>query len=196
MPILCQIVYFKIKFLCIYNDYILYLCYNLAMKRAERLEIIEDIISNNIISTQEELKKLLVDRGIRVTQATLSRDVRKLNLIKKNDNGINHYSFLSTHNSTASFDLHQQFYNFVISISSIGALVVIRTHLGEAHFLANALDDEHENHSDILGTIVDADILGTIAGADTLLIICASEVDAVKVKTEIRTYTTFVADTH
>ncbi|MFG7388018.1 hypothetical protein ACGO3R_05925 [Lactococcus lactis] len=55
------------------------------MKRDKRLEIIKEIVTNNKISTQEELQSLLLERGVEVTQATLSRDIRKLNIIK---NGI------------------------------------------------------------------------------------------------------------
>ena len=52
------------------------------MKRDKRLEIIKEIVTNNKISTQEELQSLLLERGVEVTQATLSRDIRKLNIIK------------------------------------------------------------------------------------------------------------------
>ena len=136
------------------------------MKRDKRLEIIKEIVTNNKISTQEELQSLLLERGVEVTrEATLSRDIRKLNIIKKRDKGESFYSFLTSGNSKINSDLQLYFYNFVISAKSVGALVVIRTKLGEADVLANALDDERDSRTDILGTI---------AGADTLLVICAS----------------------
>lgn len=147
------------------------------MKRAERLNIIKDIVTNNKVSTQEELQNLLSNEGVVVTQATLSRDIRKLNIIKKRDKGESFYSLLTSGNEKIHSDLHLYFYNFVISATSVGALIVIRTKLGEADILANALDDERENRTDILGTI---------AGADTLLVICASEKDATVLTAEIK----------
>lgn len=147
------------------------------MKRDKRLEIIKEIVTNNKISTQEELQSLLLERGVEVTQATLSRDIRKLNIIKKRDKGESFYSFLTYGNSKINSDLQLYFYNFVISAKSVGALVVIRTKLGEADVLANALDDERDSRTDILGTI---------AGADTLLVICASEKAANILTAEIK----------
>jgi transcriptional regulator of arginine metabolism len=91
------------------------------MKRDKRLEIIKEIVTNNKISTQEELQSLLLERGVEVTQATLSRDIRKLNIIKKRDKGESFYSFLTSGNSKINSDLQLYFYNFVISAKSVGA---------------------------------------------------------------------------
>ena len=88
------------------------------MKRDKRLEIIKEIVTNNKISTQEELQSLLLERGVEVTQATLSRDIRKLNIIKKRDKGESFYSFLTSGNSKINSDLQLYFYNFVISVTS------------------------------------------------------------------------------
>mgnify|MGYP000246650569 FL=1 len=118
------------------------------MKRDKRLEIIKEIVTNNKISTQEELQSLLLERGVEVTQATLSRDIRKLNIIKKRDKGESFYSFLTSGNSKINSDLQLYFYNFVISAKSVGALVVIRTKLGEADVLATALDDERHSRKE------------------------------------------------
>ena len=147
------------------------------MKRDERLEIIRNLIATTRISTQDELQSLLEQEGVIVTQATLSRDIRKLNIIKKRDKGESFYSFLTLGNDKINSDLQLYFYNFVLSAESVGALVVIRTKLGEADLLANALDDERENRKNILGTI---------AGADTLLVICRSEKDANVLTAEIK----------
>lgn len=98
-------------------------------------------------------------------------------IIKKRDKGESFYSFLTSGNSKINSDLQLYFYNFVISAKSVGALVVIRTKLGEADVLANALDDERDSRTDILGTI---------AGADTLLVICASEKAANILTAEIK----------
>ena len=56
------------------------------MKKEERQAIIERVIVQNRIGTQEELIKILKDRGIKATQATISRDIRELHITKKADN--------------------------------------------------------------------------------------------------------------
>ncbi|XOW23319.1 arginine repressor [Lactococcus lactis] len=146
------------------------------MKRDKRLEIIKEIVTNNKISTQEELQSLLLERGVEVTQATLSRDIRKLNIIKKRDKGESFYSFLTSGNSKINSDLQLYFYNFVISAKSVGALVVIRQNWVRP-MCWRMLDDERDSRTDILGTI---------AGADTLLVICASEKAANILTAEIK----------
>ena len=52
------------------------------MKREERLNLIKQIISENKIATQEELQSVLESRGVKITQASLSRDIRELHIIK------------------------------------------------------------------------------------------------------------------
>lgn len=54
------------------------------MKRAERLTLITSIITSHQIATQEDLQVYLEREGVEITQATLSRDIRELNIIKKN----------------------------------------------------------------------------------------------------------------
>lgn len=147
--------------------------YNYTMQRGERLNIIKEIVSNKKIATQEELQDLLVKQGVIVTQATLSRDIRKLNIIKKREEKGSFYSLLGTEKSEFQSQLELYFHNFALSANSSGPLVVIKSKLGEADVLANAFDEDRP------------DILGTIAGADTLLVICASDKDAKALTKEI-----------
>ncbi|GBG97541.1 arginine repressor [Lactococcus termiticola] len=136
------------------------------MQRTERLEIIKEVILEEKISTQEMLQKALSERGIEVTQATLSRDIRKLHIIKKREGNESYYGILDPEREKLQSQLHLYFYNFVISARSALNQVVITTKLGEADVLANAFDEGKNDRPEILGTI---------AGADTLLVICESE---------------------
>lgn len=145
------------------------------MKRDERLALITGIVSQNEIATQEKLQEILEQQGISITQATLSRDMRELNIIKRRENGRSFYAFLHHHVLMRHSSLHQQFSRFVVKVASASVMVVVHTHLGEADLLANAIDAEKRS-----------DVLGTIAGADTLLIICASETEAEALVAEIR----------
>ena len=118
--------------------------------------------------TQEELQVILKSQGVVITQATLSRDMRELNIIKKRENGRSFYSFLQEKNEENPSNLRTQLEQFVVKVASSSVMVVVHTHLGEADLLANALDE-------LVDQGVRTDILGTLAGADTLLITCVSE---------------------
>ena len=144
------------------------------MKRTERLTLITEIVTGNKIATQEDLQASLEERGVSITQATLSRDMRELNIIKKRENGKSFYSFLHLESEVQRSNLQLQFSRFVVKVASSSVMVVVHTHLGEADLLANALDAQKRS-----------DILGTIAGADTLLITCASAKAAKALVTEI-----------
>ncbi|PCR99625.1 arginine repressor [Lactococcus fujiensis] len=144
------------------------------MKRAERLTLITSIITSHQIATQEDLQVYLEREGVEITQATLSRDIRELNIIKKRENGKSFYSFLADENKESHTDLQMHFARFVVKVAAASVIVVVHTHLGEADLLANAIDSENR-----------PSILGTIAGADTLLITCISETAATALLTEI-----------
>lgn len=144
------------------------------MKREERLDLIRQIISENQIATQEELQSVLESKGVKITQASLSRDIRELHIIKKREDGKSFYVFLTEFNAPSQSLLQQYFTNFVQKVSHASVNVVVHTHLGEADLLANAFDDEKR-----------PEILGTLAGADTLLLICKDEQSAESLAQEI-----------
>ncbi|WP_159720884.1 arginine repressor [Streptococcus halichoeri] len=131
------------------------------MNKIERQQHIKRIIQAQRIGTQEEIKKHLQAEGVLVTQATLSRDLRELGLLKLRDElGKLYYSLAEP--MTTPFSPDVRFY--ILSVNRSGFMLVLHTNLGEADVLANLIDND-----DI------EDILGTIAGADTLLIICRNE---------------------
>lgn len=131
------------------------------MKRFRNMKI-KEIIQNNDIETQEELAKALQKEGINVTQATVSRDIKNLMLIKiPYKKG--HYKYaLSTEKEAIVPKSHTAmlFQQSVTKMDDAMNMVVIHTLPGSANSVAYALDHS-KNKS----------IIGTLAGDDTVLII-------------------------
>ena len=133
------------------------------MNKIERQNRIKRLIQSGHIGTQEEIKRHLQEEGINVTQATLSRDLREIGLLKLRDaSGKLYYSLSETSETTFG--------------ARAGFMLVLHTNLGEADVLANLIDS-----SDI------AEILGTVAGADTLLVICKDEETAQAFESDLST---------
>ncbi len=134
------------------------------MKRSRHDEILK-IISEEEILTQEDLAARLRERGYDVAQATISRDIKMLNLVKMaGPDGKLVYSALIKNSSDMPEKLVPVFKNAFVSCDYAVNLVVIRTLSGMANALASAVD-----------TMQFAGILGTIAGDDTVLIVCKTE---------------------
>ncbi|EOT4862217.1 TPA: arginine repressor [Streptococcus pyogenes] len=131
------------------------------MNKMERQQQIKRIIQAEHIGTQEDIKNHLQKEGIVVTQATLSRDLREIGLLKLRDEQGKLYYSLSEPVGTP-FSPEVRFY--VLKVDRAGFMLVLHTNLGEADVLANLIDNDAIE-----------DILGTIAGADTLLVICRDE---------------------
>lgn len=131
------------------------------MNKIERQHRIKRLIQTGHIGTQEEIKRQLQEEGINVTQATLSRDLREIGLLKLRDaSGKLYYSLSDTTETTFGSTIR----SYILKVNRAGFMLVLHTNLGEADVLANLVDG-----SDI------PEILGTVAGADTLLVICKDE---------------------
>ncbi|MGT2887882.1 arginine repressor [Streptococcus didelphis] len=144
------------------------------MNKIERQEHIKQIIQSEHIGTQEEIKNYLHKKGIRVTQATLSRDLREIGLLKlRDERGKLYYSLSETTVSPFSPDVRY----YISKVDRAGFMLVLHTNLGEADVLANLIDSDKIQ-----------DIVGTIAGADTLLVICRSEDIAMRYEKDLAFY--------
>lgn len=129
--------------------------------KSRRHFAIMDIISNQNVSTQEDLCELLGQRGYDVTQATVSRDIKELKLIKLPDEDGYHYALPETSGPRISHErLRRNFRDAVISINVSENLVVIKTLPGTANAVASTIDAAENT-----------DVLGTIAGDDTILVV-------------------------
>ena len=136
----------------------------------KRQDRILSIINNQSISTQDELIDALRADGMNVTQATVSRDIKKLGLIKISA-GNGRYKYSAAHpNPEKHLDI---FSDTIIKISAALHTIVISTYPGMAPAVAASLDSK-----------ISAEILGSIAGDDTILLICEDEVasQALKLK--------------
>jgi transcriptional regulator of arginine metabolism len=130
------------------------------MTKAARQYAIKEILGSRAIATQEELRRELVKRAFRVTQATLSRDMKELNVSRMARGGVLKYIIPSQAESAA---LRPIVGAEVLGIDASECLIVIHTLPGAAHTVGEYID------------VQDApDILGTVAGDNTLLVIPAA----------------------
>ncbi len=139
--------------------------------KSVRHSMILDIIAHNNIETQEELAEHLHKLGVNVTQATVSRDIKELRLLKVlGENGGYKYATAERAEQGISERFIRIFSESVLSMSSANNLIVIRTLSASANAAAEAID-----------SLKWPEILGTLAGDNTILVIVQSddEVDAV-----------------
>lgn len=138
-----------------------------AMKRA-RQQAISDVVRKGRLRTQRELVAALRDKGYRATQATVSRDITEMGLVKISYKGTQVYALPSAEAVLAEQSgegrLAELLGDLPIDMRESGALLVIRAVPGTAHAIAAALDRAHWD-----------DVLGTIAGDDTLFVACVDE---------------------
>ena len=134
------------------------------MKNARQAAILA-IIEHDEIETQEELAQALRQRGFQVTQATVSRDIKELKLLKvSTPRGAYKYATSGRAETSLSDRFVRIFTHAVISIEYAQNIVVIKTLSGSANAASEAIDNAHF-----------PEVLGTIAGDNTILIIARSE---------------------
>ena len=148
------------------------------MKSKRQNEILQ-IISSRDIETQEELAAALRERGYQVTQATVSRDIREMRLIKAaSRNGGSKYAKPERHETAVSERLIRILNDSLISVDASGNLIVVKTLSGSANVAAEALDN-----------LCWPEILGTIAGDNTIFIVARTENDTAEITGRIRRLT-------
>ncbi len=129
---------------------------------------IRDIITHRDIETQDELVEALRESGFQVTQATVSRDIKELFLIKvPTDDGRYKYSIPTDQRYNPIQKLKRALVDNYVQIDHTGNLVVMKCLPGTANSVAVLLDNMEWNQ-----------ILGTICGDDTILMICRTEEDS------------------
>lgn len=132
-----------------------------TMARANRQLKILDIISKHDVDTQEELVDYLRSEGFAVTQATVSRDIKEMGIIKTLSSDGRHYKYAAqqTKEATAADKFLSMFKNTVISIRSSGNLIVLKTEAGSAGPAAELIDKLSYD-----------EVLGVIAGDNTIFV--------------------------
>jgi transcriptional regulator of arginine metabolism len=108
-----------------------------------RQQAVRDLVVRRPIRTQQELAAALRDRGFRATQATVSRDVAELGLIKQTREGVLCYALpprLAETEPSGEERLRDLLHDLPIEVHESGLLIVVRTLPGSAHAVAAALD--------------------------------------------------------
>ena len=130
--------------------------------KTKRQEVVLQIIAENIISTQEELQNALRNQGYNVTQATVSRDIKSLDLVKViGPDGGYRYAQRAADDSTArSVKFRSVFMEAVIRVDYAQNIAVLKCHVGMGNAACAAIDT-----MDLPG------VVGTLAGDDTVFIL-------------------------
>ena len=139
-----------------------------------RQQAIRDLLEQRPIRTQQELAAALRERGFRTTQATVSRDVAELGLVKVNRDGVQAYSLpqrLAEAESSGEDRLRKLLHDLPVDIRESGLTLVIRTLPGSAHPIAAALDRARW-----------AEVVGSIAGDDTLFVAFADRASLQRIR--------------
>jgi transcriptional regulator of arginine metabolism len=132
-----------------------------VMKQLRQREI-RELLGQRPIRTQQELAAALRDRGFRATQATISRDVAELGLIKASRDGVQAYvvpARVTEAESTGEERLRHLLHELPVEMREAGLILVVRTLPGSAHAIAAALDRTRW-----------PEVAGSIAGDDTVFV--------------------------
>jgi transcriptional regulator of arginine metabolism len=133
-------------------------------KKHTRQAAILDLVASHVVGSQEELRRLLLEQGMDVTQATLSRDLRDLGLarVSTEDGGryVRPEALAADDDKPLLGNLLPQLFS---KIDGVGELIVLHTVRSGAQPIAEAIDQEEFD-----------EVLGTIAGDDTILIVTRS----------------------
>ena len=133
------------------------------MNKKQRQSLILEIVGSQPVASQEELRRLLSDGGLTVTQSTLSRDLRELRLARiPTPQGVRYASPEHSGNGGRA-SLEDVLPQFFASAEGVGELLVVKTVPGGAQPIAEAIDAAGFS-----------DVLGTLGGENTILIICRS----------------------
>ncbi len=143
--------------------------------KARRKAVIVELVEREAITSQEQLREKLRERGIEATQATLSRDIRELGLVKRAIDGAYRRSAAEVPGAVGEAALRRAVEEYLRTQETIEQLLVLRTDPGQAMSLAIAIDRSRL-----------PEIAGTIGGDDTILVICRSATDATAIAERFR----------
>src|SRR3954462_15732812 len=131
--------------------------------KTQRQTAILDLIGAHAVASQEELRGLLRQRGIAATQATLSRDLRELGLVRVPGDEGPHYALPETVAGESAPSLEILLPQLFSRMDGVGELIVLHTLPSGAQPISEAID-----------AVGWREILGTVAGENTILIVCRS----------------------
>lgn len=142
------------------------------MTKKNRQAIIGEIIEKENVCTQEELLSLLLSKGIDVTQATVSRDIKEMRIIKQPLIGGEYkYSLQSVSGDEKTLKYKAIFTESVMYCDRAMNICLVKCHSGTAQAACAAID-----------AMELSDVVGTLAGDDTIFVLCRDENGAVRTK--------------
>jgi len=133
------------------------------VNKRQRQSLILEIVGAQAVASQEELRRLLAENGLTVTQSTLSRDLRELRLARIPTPQGARYASPENLSGDERARLEDVLPQFFASAEGVSELLVVKTVPGGAQPIAEAIDAESFS-----------DVLGTLGGENTILIICRS----------------------
>lgn len=145
------------------------------MSRTARQNRLIQLIEEKDIETQQELTNILLSEGYKVTQATVSRDIQELGLIKVSSNG--QKSRYVKPLDPRLQRLRGLFHQSVLSIDYTENFIVIKTLSGSANSAATLIDH-----------LENPEIMGTIAGDDTIFILVKTKDEVVRIVKQLRDF--------
>ena len=144
--------------------------------KTERQGAIREIVETKVVESQEDLRRLLRQRGWDVTQSTLSRDLHEMRLARMpTPEGVRYGFPDSAGGEDPRFGLEAVLPQFFDRLEGVSELLVIKTVSGGAQAVAEAIDAEGW-----------PEVLGTIGGENTILIVCRSMAGREKIARRIR----------
>jgi transcriptional regulator of arginine metabolism len=144
--------------------------------KSRRQSAIVEVVEHEAVRSQEQLRQRLAQRGFDVTQATLSRDIKELGLLKRSSDGA--YQPAGEQAAPAATTLGalgRALAEYLVTIEPVQQLVVLKTGAGQAQLLGLAIDRARME-----------EVVGTLAGDDTILIIARDPKNAQQVTRKLR----------
>lgn len=142
--------------------------------KKDRHELILNLVENFTISTQDELLEKLLEHGVEVTQATVSRDIKELRLVKQPVSNGQYKYCVAASSDEKYMKYYAIFAESVTDVDYAQNICIIKCHPGTANAACAAID-----------ALNIPEILGTLAGDDTIFILCRSERSAQNTKREL-----------
>lgn len=148
------------------------------MKKSERQKIIKDLIANQPVAKQDDLMTLLKTHQVVATQATISRDMREMHIVKGTDHeGHQRYMIFETNDEDPAEALFKTFKQTAQQIDQIQFVNIIKTTPNDGNRLAAVFDDTQM-----------PEIVGTLAGFDTIVVFSPDEALATQLHQKLAHY--------
>jgi transcriptional regulator of arginine metabolism len=147
-----------------------------VIKQLRQREI-RDLLAQRPIRTQQELAAALRERGFRATQATISRDVAELGLLKSNQGGVQTYvvpARVAEAESTGEERLRALLHDLPVEVREAGLMLILKALPGSAHPIAAALDRTRW-----------PEVVGSIAGDDTVFVAFADRASMQRIRARL-----------